>query len=118
MIIKAECHPLKLRVQLRQLQDRLLRHTIQRHIAGAFPVLRMQADVGQQIDGRLKYKQVVGIWILRNVMKAVGRMAALNVDAESAAGYRAFLMGMTGTAFFKHNLILDFGLVVNQDTKF
>lgn len=42
----------------------------------------MQADIGKQINVRFEYKQVVGIWILRNIMKAVGRMASLHIDAK------------------------------------
>ncbi|MPN53886.1 hypothetical protein SDC9_201554 [bioreactor metagenome] len=70
----------------------MLGNTTEGHIAVLLPVLRVQGDIRQQVDGRLEHiEEVVGSVI----MKAIDRVAAVHISAERPAlGVEAALVGV------------------------
>ena len=77
-------------------QHRLFSHAAQSHIAVPLPVLWVQCQKGEQVDGRLEYIEPVAGPV---PVETVPGIAALHIDAEGlahAAG--APLVGMTDNA--------------------
>ena len=68
VVIQAEDHLLQLGVDLQTVQDCSLRNGAQRHIGMLFPVVRMQCDEGQHIDGGFEYIERIAVAV---VMEAV-----------------------------------------------
>ena len=75
-IVEAEQDRIDLRLPLQQLQHRLNGGAAAGHIAVALPVLRMERDVGEHIDGSFEHIEAP---ICADVVEAVAGIAALHI---------------------------------------
>lgn len=96
VIIKRQTDGLDAWVLLQYPEHCLSTCAAKRHVALALPVLRVQADIGQQIDGGLENEQVLTGACM---VEAVLRQTAFYIDPKGPAfEIGASHMGMTGNA--------------------
>ena len=98
IVIQTEQDLLELRVLRQHPQHRLTANAAERHIAVLLPVVGVQRDIGEHIDGRFKHIKAIAC---PDVMEAVGRAAAFHIALESSAlRVEPPLVGMSGNAVF------------------
>ena len=85
-------------MQFQHLQHGVFGNTAECHIAVVLPVLGMQGDVRQQVDGSFKHIETVAC---ADVVEAVVWIAAIYISLEAGSlGIEPSLVGMAGNAVF------------------
>ena len=96
-------------------QHRLDGGTAAGHIAVGLPIPRVHRNMRQKINGSLKYQEVP---IAADMVKAVSRIAALDVDAEGfALAVGAADVGMTHNSIFilaDENRVVVLSVLIDQ----
>ena len=98
VMVQAEEHRLEPWVLLQHPQHGLISHAAEGDIAVCGPLVRIERQEGQQVDGRFEHIELVAVSC---VVEAVPGDTALHIDAEGLAEIsNASLVGMTGNAVF------------------
>ena len=114
IVVQAQSDFLQLGLRLQQMVNGGCAHSAQGHIGVVLPSLRVERDVGQQIDGGLKGIQLpAGTWPVKAVLFFTARQCLPKMGAgESTPG-----MEVPGLALFipahKNGVVVD-GILVNQ----
>ena len=117
VMVQAEDRTPDLRCLLQHPQHRLFSHATQGNITVFLPVLWIQGQKGEQVNGRLEYIEPVAGPVR---MEAVSGIAALHIDAEGLAYVAgAPLMGMTDNAVLifpdEHGVVI-FLVLIDQSS--